>query len=88
MVSIRRTSLVMGPLRVDKSLIPLEGERYRIVLHLQSSEALPELTLRDPLPGGGEKVFEFATFVGEKTITYELEGKAALTDPEVRWRYP
>ena len=86
--AIRRTSLVMGPLRVDKSLVPLESERYRIVLHLQSSEALPELTLRDPLPGGGEKVFEFATFAGEKTITYELEGKAALTDPEVRWRYP
>ena len=86
--AIRKTSLVMGPLRVDKSLVPLGNERYRVVLHLQSSEALPELSLRDPLPGGGEKVFEFATFAGEKTITYELEGKAAFTDPEVRWRYP
>ena len=86
--AVRKTSLVMGPFRVDKSVVPLDGNRYRVVLHLQSTEALPELTLRDPLPDGGEKTFEFAVFEGEKTITYELEGKAVLTDPEVRWRYP
>jgi len=84
----RRTRLVVGPLVVEKELIPLGEDRYRVVLKLRSSQALPELELRDPLPTGGEKRFDFARFEGEKTLTYELTGKVWLTDPEVRWRYP
>ena len=86
----RSTSLFFGPLRVDKHLIPLGEGRVRVVLHLVSSTPLPELTLRDPLPEGGEKIFDLGTFEGEKTLTYDLEveGRPVLTDPEVRWRYP
>ena len=86
--AVRETSLFMGPLRLEKKVIPLEKGRYRVVLYLQSDQALPELLVRDPLPDGGEKKFNFAEFKGSKTITYELEGLPILTDPEVRWRYP
>ncbi|WP_457630670.1 hypothetical protein [Oceanithermus sp.] len=86
--AVRRTTLFLGPLRLDKTIVPLDENRFRVVLHLQSDEALPELTVRDPLPGGGEKTFSYAEFKGDETITYELEGPPALTDPEVRWRYP
>jgi len=86
--AVRGTSLLMGPMRLDKQIIPLDDGRFRVVLHLHSSELLPELTVRDPLPGGGEKSFNLPEFEGDKTITYELEGQPVLTDPEVRWRYP
>jgi len=86
--AIRKTTLQMGPFKVEKKVIPLGERRYRVVLHLSSAEALPDLTLRDPLPDGGEKEFKFEIFEGDKTITYDLEGEIQLTDPEVRWRYP
>ncbi|WP_457629190.1 hypothetical protein [Oceanithermus sp.] len=86
--AVRKTALYMGPLKLEKQLIPLGEGRFRVVLHLQSSEALPDLKVRDPLPGGDEKVFEFARFSGDKTVTYDLEGKPVMTDPQVRWRYP
>ena len=84
----RKTRLEMGPFRVDKELIPLPDGRVRVVLHLVSEKPLPDFTLRDPLPTGGEKVFHFPVFEGEKTITYEFQGPPIMTDPEVRWRYP
>jgi len=86
--AVRQTTLYMGPLRLEKRVIPLAENRFRVVLYLQSSETLPELVVRDPLPNGGEKKFAFPDFKGDKTITYELEGPPVLTDPEVRWRYP
>ncbi len=86
--AIRSTELFMGPLRVEKRLIPLTDSRYRVVLHVQSDQVLPDLVLRDPQPNGEEKVFDLGDFSGEKTITYELEGRLRMTDPEVRWRYP
>ena len=86
--AVRETSLFMGPLRIDKRLIPLTENSYRVVLHVQSSEPLPELQITDPLPDGGKKTFNFPEFEGDKTITYELTGSPVLTDPEVRWRYP
>ena len=84
----RSTRLSMGPLVVEKELLPLGPNRYRVVLRLSTKEPLPEFELRDPLPGGGERVFTFNPLVGEKTITYDLDAPAWLTDPEVRWRYP
>ncbi len=86
--SIRETELRMGPLTLKKRLIPLDEGRYRVVLALSSEQPIPELTVRDPLPGGGEKRFAFDRFVGTRTITYDLNAPAWLTDPEVRWRYP
>jgi len=84
----RSTRLSMGPLTVEKELLPLGDGRYRVVLRLSTTEPLPEFELRDPLPGGGERTFTFDPLVGEKTLTYDLEAPAWLTDPEVRWRYP
>ncbi|WP_245453140.1 hypothetical protein [Meiothermus taiwanensis] len=83
----RETVLEFGPLRLSKKLLPLP-EGFRVVLVLESDEPLTDLTLTDPLPGGGERSFHFVQFQGQKTLTYDLEGTPHLTDPQVRWRYP
>ena len=85
---VRATRLRMGPLEVEKHLVPLGEDRYRVVLHLVARAPLPDFELRDPLPGGGFKRFRFEVLEGERTITYDLPAPAWLTDPEVRWRYP
>jgi hypothetical protein len=82
----RKTVLEFGPLKVSKWLMPLPTG-VRVVLHLITSQPLPEFTLSDPLPEGGEKVFEYKLFEGEQTLTYDLP-KGHLTDPNARWRYP
>ncbi|RIH88746.1 hypothetical protein Mlute_00534 [Meiothermus luteus] len=82
----RETTLEFGPLKVEKKLLPLPGG-VRVVLVLRSAETLTDLTLTDPLPEGGERVFRFEQFQGETTLTYDLPG-GPLTDPQVRWRYP
>ncbi|WP_027881835.1 DUF11 domain-containing protein [Meiothermus rufus] len=85
--ALRETTLTFGPLTVRKKLLPLP-QGVRVVLELKSLEALPELTLTDPLPQGGERVFRFERFEGQETLIYDLPGPAFLTDPQVRWRYP
>ncbi|RTH96273.1 hypothetical protein CSW29_13335 [Thermus scotoductus] len=86
-ITVERTAILeFGPLRVEKRLVRLEG-KLQVLLHLRSEEPLEDLTLRDPLPEGGEKTFHFPLFQGEKTLSYEVS-EALLTDPEVRWRYP
>ena len=82
----RSTVLEFGPLRIEKRLIPLP-QGFRVVLRLETREPLPDLTLTDPLPAGGEKVFRLGTFEGQTELTYEL-AEGLLTDPQVRWRYP
>ncbi len=85
----RETTLVFGPLTLHKKLLPLPAG-IRVVLVLESAEPLTDLTLADPLPGGGERTFQFAQFQGRQTLTYDLDGPLTphLTDPQVRWRYP
>lgn len=79
---------MMGPLQVEKRLLEV-GEKILVELRLKSPESLPDLTLTDILPQGGEKTFHFENFQGEEVLVYELGlGEAHLTDTEVRWRYP
>ncbi len=85
--AVRETRVFYGPLELSKKLIPLGEDGFRVVLHLVSSEPMPGLVIRDPLPAGGEKVFKLDDFKGEQVLTYDLEGKPVLTDPDVRWGY-
>ncbi|PZA08211.1 MULTISPECIES: DUF11 domain-containing protein [unclassified Meiothermus] len=82
----RSTVLEFGPLRIEKRLVPLP-RGYRVVLRLEAREALSDLTVTDPLAGGGEKVFHFPRLEGEQVLTYDVD-QSALTDPQARWRYP
>ena len=84
----RKTILSIGPLVVEKELLPLGEGRYRVVIRLKTSMPLPELELIDPLPTGGERKFMLDTLEGQKTLTYELKAPVWLTDPKVHWRYP
>jgi uncharacterized repeat protein (TIGR01451 family) len=86
LIEARRTVLEFGPLKVTKLLLALP-EGMRVVLDLSSSQALPDFTLTDPLPEGGEKQFHFDSFEGQQTLTYDLP-RGYLTDPQARWRYP
>ena len=83
----RESTLIYGPLRIDKQLLEL-GDSVRVVLHLSSSEALPELSIEDEVPGQSAKRFYFELFEGETTLTYDLPSGSPLTDPQARWRYP
>ncbi|WP_287409802.1 cadherin-like domain-containing protein, partial [Oceanithermus sp.] len=84
--AIRSTVLRYGPLTLTKTLIPLDEGRYRVVLHLTSERAVSGVVVVDPLPEGGERRFTFDEPVADLTRTYELEGRAVLTDPELYWR--
>lgn len=83
----RETALEFGPLKVAKKLLPLPAG-VRVVLSVSSAQPLTDLTLSDPLPGGGEKTFHFSRFQGQETLTYDLPPGVPLTDPQARWRYP
>ncbi len=83
----RKTQLLFGPLRIEKQLIALP-EGMRVVLFVQSSEALPELQIIDSIPNKEDKVFSFDLFEGEQTLSYDLKESIPLTDPNARWRYP
>lgn len=85
--AVRSTQVTFGPLALSKKVVPLGEGRFRVVLHLTSDEPVPGLVVRDPLPGGGERVFELGDFEGERTLTYDLEGRPLLTDPEPSWGY-
>jgi hypothetical protein len=82
----RSTVLEFGPLRIEKRLIPLP-QGYRVVLKLETREPLPDLTVTDPLAGGGEQIFRLQVLEGEQTLTYDVT-QGVLTDPQARWRYP
>ena len=84
-----------------QTLLAKLGGGWRVVLVLKTSEPLREFTLTDPLPGGGERTFTYEVLEGELTLTYDLppgvpglpgpggsDKAPALTDPQVRWRYP
>lgn len=92
--ALRRTSLTVGGLRVDKTLAAIPGG-YRVTLRLVSASALAGFELQDPLPAGatlkeGRHTLSGTLEAGETVLTYDFafagEPGAALTDPLVRWR--
>lgn len=82
----RSTVLEFGPLSVTKSLMALPNG-IRVILHLTTTQPLPQFELTDPLPNGASKVFTFDPLIGDQTLTYDLP-EGYLTDPQARWRYP
>lgn len=85
----RETTLEFGPLKVYKRLIALPAG-LRVVLEVSSSEPMNDLTVSDPVPGGGLREFKFDKLEGPQTVTYDLPTSPGfyLTDPQARWRYP
>jgi len=80
----RSTVVVLGPVRMEKQLIPMGEGRARVLLRIRSSVPI-NVVIEDPLPWGGVKRFRLEEFVGEKTFSYDLDGKVQLTDPTIRW---
>lgn len=85
--AVRRTKLIFGPLTIEKYIVPLP-EGSRVSLNISSTEALPELSISDRVPGQEDMIFEFESFEGEKSLTYDVPTSIPLTDPNARWRYP
>jgi len=81
----RTTQLRYGPVTVEKRMIPLEEQRFRVVLIVKARTRIEGLVIEDPLPGGGRKRFELKDLEGERVFTYDLEAPAYLTDPVLRW---
>ncbi|WP_104991548.1 DUF11 domain-containing protein [Deinococcus sp. NW-56] len=92
--ALRRTTLTVGGLRVEKSL-QRTPEGYVVTLRLVSASDLAEFELQDALPPGaalkdGRNTLSGTLKAGETLLTYRFaftgEPGAALTDPAVRWR--
>lgn len=93
--ALRRTSLQIGDLRVEKVVTAVTGG-YAVELTLRTPRALPDFRLEDPLPGGavlkeGGNTLSTTLGAGETKLTYRFdwtgEARAATTDPVVSWRY-
>lgn len=93
--ALRRTSLQVGDLRLDKVVTAVSGG-YVVELTLSTPRDLPEFRLEDPLPGGavlkeGSNTLSTTLGAGETKLTYRFdwtgEARAATTDPAVSWRY-
>lgn len=85
--AIRETVLQFGPVRVEKSVVVLPDGGQRVLLWVSSRERLQDFTVTDPLPNGGEKVFSFDSFEGQRTLSYDIASSdPSITEPQVRWR--
>ncbi len=81
----RRTTVIFGPITLEKKLIPLP-EGVRVVLHINSSEPVPyKIRLLDPVLGLETKVFELEEVDGEQTFTYDVPMEIPMTDPTFEW---
>lgn len=92
--AVRRTTLTVGGLRVEKSVQRREQD-YEVTLRLTSGSDLADFELQDALPLGatlkeGRNTLTGTLKAGETLLTYRFtftgEPGAALTDPTVRWR--
>lgn len=93
--AIRRTSVDMGPLHMDKVVYHTD-QGYVVSLKLNSSKALDAFVLDDTLPEGatlqeGSNTWKGTLPTGETTVIYRFAfaggDEAAVTDPNVAWRY-
>ncbi len=81
----RRTTVIFGPITLEKKLIPLP-EGVRVVLHINSTEPIPyKIILLDPVPGLETKVFELEEIESEQTLTYDVPMEIPMTDPIFEW---
>ncbi len=93
--AIRRTSLVMGDMHLDK-VVYRTTQGYAVVLKLNSPAPLSDFVLTDPLPTGatlqeGSNIWKGTLPAGETNLSYSFgfsgPDEAAVTDPDVVWRY-
>ena len=84
--AMRSTAVRLGPITLTKTIVPLGDQGYRVVLYLKSTQPVTGLVVEDPLPDGEIKRIAIGVLDGERTVTYDLEGKPVMTDPELRWR--
>ncbi|AWT36991.1 hypothetical protein DM785_01795 [Deinococcus actinosclerus] len=93
--ALRRTSLILGDVRLDKAVYVVDGG-YVVTLRLTTPRPLAGVTLTDPLPQGatlkeGRNTYAGSVEAGELNLTYRFdwtgEPRAATTDPDLSWRY-
>ncbi|GEM45238.1 DUF11 domain-containing protein [Deinococcus cellulosilyticus] len=96
--TFRTTRLQYGPLTVQKTVHPAGNNEYIVTVKLTATQDLPDFQITDLLPEGatlleGEAAPQFEVLSqGDHLLDYRIhfEGawSGALTDPQVRWRYP
>ncbi|WP_293915377.1 DUF11 domain-containing protein [Deinococcus sp.] len=93
--ALRSVNLVAGPLSLSKT-VTVSNQSYTVSIRLKAASALPGFELTDPLPVGavlkeGRNSLSTTLSAGDTTLTYRFdwagERRAAVTEPELRWRY-
>lgn len=93
--ALRRTTLTVGNVRVEKAVYAVDGG-YVVTLSVITPGALEGVQLVDPLPQGatlkeGRNTLTGSLPAGETKLTYRFDWKgeprAATTDPVLSWRY-
>lgn len=92
--ALRRTSLTIGDVSLEKSIFAVEGG-YVVSIRINTPRALTDFHLEDPLPGGavlkeGRNTLTTTLKAGETNLTYRFDWtghpSGATTDPVVSWR--
>lgn len=93
--AIRHTTLTIGDLHLDKSVYHTD-QGYVVSIKLSSTKPLEQFDMDDPLPMGatlqeGRNTFKGTLPAGETVLNYRFTfaggDEAAVTDPNVVWRY-
>lgn len=97
-MTFRITKLQYGPLTIQKTVHPIGNNEYIVTVKLNTAQDLPDFQITDRLPEGAtllEGTADPAFTVlpaGEHLLDYRIGfvglWSGALTDPQVRWRYP
>ena len=93
----RTTTLRVGEVALEKVIVRLTPNTYRVTLTLSTPLELAALNITDPLPPGSQLLEGVNTFKGDVnagtrtfvyTFTLRGDGLSTLTDPEMGWSYP